>query len=70
MPPKPVIPGPLQFLLLVPLAFGWVSPYPLGWVPKHLGLLLEIQRLHAAYLVPPPVHQSATVDDAAADAGD
>ncbi|MBS0404512.1 MAG: hypothetical protein JSS18_18780 [Proteobacteria bacterium] len=24
-----------------------------GWVPKHLGLLLEIQRLHAAYLVPP-----------------
>ena len=24
-----------------------------GWVPKHLGLLLELQRLHAAYLVPP-----------------
>jgi len=24
-----------------------------GWVPKHIGLLLEIQRLHAAYLVPP-----------------
>jgi len=24
-----------------------------GWVPKHLGLLLEIQRLHAAYLAPP-----------------
>ena len=24
-----------------------------GWVPKHLGLLLERQRLHAAYLVPP-----------------
>ena len=24
-----------------------------GWVPKHLGLLLEVQRLHAAYLVPP-----------------
>ena len=23
------------------------------WVPKHLGLLLELQRLHAAYLVPP-----------------
>lgn len=23
-----------------------------GWVPKHLGLLLELQRLHAAYLVP------------------
>jgi len=24
-----------------------------GWVPKHLGLLLELQRLHAVYLVPP-----------------
>ena len=24
-----------------------------GWVPKHLGLLLELQRLHAAYLTPP-----------------
>lgn len=24
-----------------------------GWVPKHLGLLLELQRLHAAYLVAP-----------------
>ena len=24
-----------------------------GWVPKHLGLLLELQRLHAAYLMPP-----------------
>ena len=24
-----------------------------GWVPKHLGLLLELQRLHAAYLVTP-----------------
>lgn len=24
-----------------------------GWVPKHMGLLLELQRLHAAYLVPP-----------------
>ncbi|MCE1193254.1 MAG: helix-turn-helix transcriptional regulator [Acidovorax sp.] len=24
-----------------------------GWVQKHLGLLLELQRLHAAYLVPP-----------------
>lgn len=23
-----------------------------GWVPKHLGLLLELQRLHAVYLVP------------------
>jgi hypothetical protein len=26
-----------------------------GWVPKHLGLLLELQRLHAAYLVPPSI---------------
>ena len=24
-----------------------------AWVPKHLGLLLELKRLHAAYLVPP-----------------
>lgn len=24
-----------------------------GWVPKHLGLLLDLQRLHAVYLVPP-----------------
>ena len=24
-----------------------------GWVPKHLGLLLELQRLQAVYLVPP-----------------
>ena len=24
-----------------------------AWVPKHLGLLLELQRLHAAYLMPP-----------------
>ena len=24
-----------------------------GCVPKHLGLLLELQRLHAVYLVPP-----------------
>ncbi len=24
-----------------------------GWVPKHLGLLLDLQRLHAAHLVPP-----------------
>jgi len=23
------------------------------WVPKHLGLLLEVKRLSAAYLVPP-----------------
>lgn len=23
-----------------------------GWVPKHLALLAEVQRLHAAYLVP------------------
>ena len=36
-----------------------------GWVPKHLGLLLELKRLHAAYLVPPK-GQSA---DNAADAG-
>ena len=27
-------------------------PIP-GWVPKHLGLLLDLQRLHTAYLVPP-----------------
>lgn len=25
------------------------------WVPKHLGLLLDLQRLHAAYLVPPAI---------------
>ena len=33
----------------------WVTvrtPIP-AWVPKHLGLLLELQRLRAAYLVPP-----------------
>jgi hypothetical protein len=24
-----------------------------GWVPKHLGLLLELQRLQATYLAPP-----------------
>ncbi len=24
-----------------------------GWVHKHLGLLLALQRLHAVYLVPP-----------------
>ncbi len=24
-----------------------------GWVPKHLALLLEVKRLHGAYLVPP-----------------
>jgi len=32
----------------------WVNgktPIP-GWVPKHLALLLDLQRLHAAYLVP------------------
>ena len=23
------------------------------WVPKHLGLLLEVKRLQATYLVPP-----------------
>lgn len=27
-------------------------PVP-AWAPKHLGLLLELKRLHAAYLVPP-----------------
>lgn len=27
-------------------------PIP-DWVPKHLGLLQDVQRLHAAYLVPP-----------------
>jgi hypothetical protein len=26
-------------------------PVP-AWVPKHLGLLLDLQRLHAAYLEP------------------
>jgi len=25
-----------------------------AWVPKHLGLLQEIARLHTAYLAPPP----------------
>jgi len=24
-----------------------------AWVPKHLGLLLEVQRLHDQYLQPP-----------------
>jgi hypothetical protein len=24
-----------------------------GWVPKHLALLADLQRLHAVYLVPP-----------------
>ena len=24
-----------------------------AWVPKHLGLLLELHRLHATYLIPP-----------------
>lgn len=27
------------------------------WVPKHLGLLLELQRLHATYLAPAKVHE-------------
>ena len=27
-------------------------PVP-AWVPKHLGLLLELKHWHAAYLVPP-----------------
>lgn len=33
----------------------WINgktPIP-TWVSKHLGLLLELQRLHASYLVPP-----------------
>ena len=33
----------------------WVNgqtPIP-GWVPNHLALLRDLQRLHAAYLVPP-----------------
>ncbi len=29
-----------------------LTPIP-AWVPAYLGLLLELQRLHAAYLVPP-----------------
>jgi hypothetical protein len=33
-------------------------PVP-AWVPKHLGLLLELQRLHAAYLVPHEASQAA-----------
>lgn len=36
-----------------------------AWVPKHLGLLLELQRLHAAYLVPPKV--GSEVSQGAAD---
>lgn len=24
-----------------------------GWVPNYLGLLLDLQRLHTAYLLPP-----------------
>ena len=24
-----------------------------GWVPRHLALLLDLKRLHAAHLVPP-----------------
>ena len=24
-----------------------------GWVPQHLGLLLDLKRLHAAHVVPP-----------------
>jgi len=34
---------------------GWRHqgvPVP-RWVPQHLGLLIELQRLHTAYLVPP-----------------
>jgi hypothetical protein len=33
-----------------------------GWVPKHLGLLLELQRLHAVYLVPPAPSAGDTVE--------
>ena len=29
-----------------------LTPIP-AWVPAYLGLLLELQRLHTAYLVPP-----------------
>ena len=37
------------------------------WVPKHLALLLELKRLHAAYLVPSkgdasPVAGSAAIE--------
>lgn len=33
------------------------------WVPRHLGLLLELKRLQAAYLVPPK-HPPAQTDTA------
>jgi transcriptional regulator with XRE-family HTH domain len=29
-----------------------ITPVP-AWVPQHLALLLEIKRLHTAYLAPP-----------------
>lgn len=38
------------------------------WVPKHLALLLEVKRLHSAYLVPPKGDAPALPDDAAAEA--
>ncbi|MFT4266908.1 MAG: hypothetical protein QM586_06775 [Xenophilus sp.] len=38
------------------------------WVPKHLALLLEVKRLHAAYLVPPKGDASAPAGDPAPDA--
>ena len=40
-----------------------------GWVAPHLGLLLDLKRLHAAYLVPPPVHR-LTADDEPPDTED
>ena len=29
-----------------------------GWVPKYLALLLDLQRLHQTYLMPPKVDQA------------
>lgn len=34
-----------------------------GWVPKHLGILLELHRLHAVYLLPSTLER---IGDAAA----
>ena len=34
------------------------------WVPKHLGLLLELNRLSAAYLVPPKGNSASDKDAA------
>lgn len=28
------------------------------WVPKHVALLLDLKRLHSAYLTPPPAKAS------------